>query len=100
MDGKVTANITIAGRIYPLRIAAENEEVLKQAEVFIKGKMEYYKDYPDQDKQNILAIVLLNVTAQLLEYQQINNIRCSEMEKIDRELGIYLEQQCSLDNIE
>jgi hypothetical protein len=99
MDGKVTANISIAGRIYPLRIVAENEEILKKAEAFIKGKMEYY-NYPDQDKQNILAIVLLNVTAQFLEYQQINDNRRSEIEKIDRELGIYLEQQCSLDNIE
>ncbi|MDR0385956.1 MAG: cell division protein ZapA [Prevotellaceae bacterium] len=100
MDGKVAANIIIAGRSYPLRVAAEDEEILKKAEVYIRNKMESYNKYSGRDKQDILAIVLLNVTATLLEHQALNDSRRSEIEKIDRELGVYLEKQGSLDNIE
>jgi hypothetical protein len=100
MDGKVAANIIIAGRVYPVRIAVKDEEILKKAEAFIKDKIGYYDQYPGEDKQDILAIVLLNVTAKLLEYQELNSRRCSEIGKIDRKLGVYLDEQGSLDNIE
>ncbi|MDR1593035.1 MAG: cell division protein ZapA [Prevotellaceae bacterium] len=100
MDGKVAANITVAGKIYPMRIAAEDEEILKKAEAFIRNKMDEYSKYSDIDREDILAVVLLNVTANLLEFQQLNDSRRLTVEKIDRELGIYLEQQGSLENIE
>jgi cell division protein ZapA (FtsZ GTPase activity inhibitor) len=100
MSGKVTANIIIAGRIYPMRIPAEDEEILKKAEVFIRGKMEYYDKYSDKDREDRLAVALLNITAELLEYRKLNESRRFKIERIDRELGIYLEKQGSLDNIE
>jgi cell division protein ZapA len=100
MSGKVAANIFIAGRSYPMRVPTENEEILKKAEAFIRKKLEYYDKYSDKDKQDILAIMLLNITAELLEYKKLNDSRRSKVEKIDRELGIYLEKQGSLDNIE
>ncbi|MDR1583146.1 MAG: cell division protein ZapA [Prevotellaceae bacterium] len=100
MSGKVTANINIAGRIYPMSVEAKEEEIFKKAEALIKDKVGDYDKYPDKDMQDVLAIILFNVTAQLLEYQKLNDSRCSEIEKIDRDLGIYLEKQGSLDNIE
>jgi hypothetical protein len=98
MDG-IAANITIAGRIYPLRIDPKKEEILRKAEILIKENMEYYSEYSDRDKQDILAIVLLHTTGRLIECQRLNESRCSEIEKIDNELGVYLEKQGSLDNI-
>jgi hypothetical protein len=100
MDDKVSANVNIAGRIYPLRIAVESEKILKESEVFIRNKMERYNTYSEKDMQDRLAIILLNVAGELLEYKQLNDSRRSEIEKIDRELGDYLEKQGSLDNIE
>jgi cell division protein ZapA (FtsZ GTPase activity inhibitor) len=101
MDREVAANIFIADKKYPVRIAAENEAILKKAETFIKNKIAgYTAKYPDKDKRDILAVVLLNVSAQLFEYKQLNDSRQSEIEKIDRKLGLYLEEQGSLDNIE
>jgi cell division protein ZapA (FtsZ GTPase activity inhibitor) len=101
MDGKVVANIIIAGRSYRMRIAAEYEEILRNAEIFIKNRMEYYyNEYSDKDTQDRLAIVLLNVTGKLLEYQKLNDIQRSEIEEIDRKLGVYLEKQGSFDNVE
>jgi replicative DNA helicase len=99
MDGKVAANIMIAGRSYRLGISPENELIFKRAEKFIKETMRDY-DYPDKEKQDILAVTLLDVTVKLLEYQKLNDSRRLEIEKIDRKLGVYLEKQGSLDNIE
>jgi cell division protein ZapA (FtsZ GTPase activity inhibitor) len=101
MDGKVVANIIIAGRRYRMRIAAEDEEIFKSAEVFIKNRMEYYyKEHPNQEMQDRLAMALLNVTGKLLEIQKSNCSWRSKMEELDRTLGVYLEKQGSLDNIE
>jgi cell division protein ZapA (FtsZ GTPase activity inhibitor) len=100
MDNTVAANIIIAGRSYPMRIAAEDEKILKDAEAFIKKKMRLGDRYPSIDKQDILAVILLNVVMQMLEYQELNDSRWSEIEKIDRNLGVYLDKQGSLDNIE
>jgi cell division protein ZapA (FtsZ GTPase activity inhibitor) len=100
MDSKVTANIIIAGRSYRLKIVAEDEKILRESAVFIKNKMEHYSTYSDQDMQDKLAVMLLNVTGELLEYKRLNDIRRLEIEKIDRNLGVYLEKQGSLDNIE
>ncbi|MDR2286251.1 MAG: cell division protein ZapA [Prevotellaceae bacterium] len=101
-DGKVAANIMIAGKIYPMRIDVEDEEIFKKAEASIQNRIaeRYNDEYSHIERQDILAITLLNVTAELLEYKELNNKRRYTIEKIDRELGVYLEKQCSLDNIE
>jgi cell division protein ZapA (FtsZ GTPase activity inhibitor) len=101
MDGEVAANIFIAGKGYPMKVPPEGEEILRQAEAFVKNKLaEYCIKYPDQDKRDILAVALVNVAAQLFEYKKLNDSRQSDIEKIDRKLGVYLEKQGSLDNIE
>jgi cell division protein ZapA len=101
MNSEVTANIKIAGRSYLMRIEASDEEILKKAEALIKNKVGHYtNNYPDKDMQDALAIILFNLTAQLLEYQKINDIRHSKIEEIDYKLGMYLERQGSLEHIE
>ncbi|MDR1886877.1 MAG: cell division protein ZapA [Prevotellaceae bacterium] len=99
-DGEVAANINIAGRIYQMRVAATDEEILRKAEALIKNGMRYYDIFPDKDTQDRLAVMLLNMTARLLEYQKLNDSCRSEIERIDRELGVYLDEQGSLDNME
>jgi cell division protein ZapA len=101
-DGKVAANIMIAGKIYPVRIDVEDEEIYKKAEVSIQNRIteKYRGDYSHVERQDILAITLLNVTADLLKYEELNDERRSTVKKINDKLGIYLEKQCSLDNIE
>jgi hypothetical protein len=100
-DGKVAANIMIAGKLYRFEIEMEDEEIYRKAESSIQNRIaEYNREYSHIERQDILAIMLLHVTAGLLEYKMLNNIRRSTIEKIDRELGVYLEKQGSLDNIE
>ena len=94
MDGKVVANIIIAGRSYRTKIVAEDEKTVKEAEVLIKNKMDrYYKDHSDIDTRDRLAIAFLNVTSNALETQKLNNKWYSEIEELDRRLGLYLEKQ-------
>ncbi|MDR1129648.1 MAG: cell division protein ZapA [Prevotellaceae bacterium] len=98
---QVSANIEVAGRIYRLRINAENEEYLRKAENLIKVEISRLNvEYHNRDTQDKLSIILLNIAARLIECQELSEVHCREIEKIDRELGIYLERQGSLDNIE
>jgi cell division protein ZapA (FtsZ GTPase activity inhibitor) len=97
---KVSANIVIAGRIYPLKVDAENEKSLKDAECLIRNEMSELNRYGNQDIQAILSITLLTIATRLIKCQEQNKIYCAEIERIDRKLGIYLEKQGSLDNIE
>jgi cell division protein ZapA (FtsZ GTPase activity inhibitor) len=97
---KVSANIVIAGRIYPMKVSVESEEGLREAERLIRNEMNVLSIYKDQDIEDRLSVTLLTIAVRLIESQKQNKIHCSEIEKIDRKLGIYLERQGSLDDIE
>jgi hypothetical protein len=101
MDGKVVVNVTVAGKIYPMREIVDDEQILKKAEAFIKSKLDNYSSmYSDESIQDILTVILINTTKELFKGQRISDQRCSKIERIDRTLGYYLEKQGSLDNIE
>ncbi|MDR1340363.1 MAG: cell division protein ZapA [Prevotellaceae bacterium] len=98
---QISANIEIAGRLYRFRINVENEEYLRKSESLIKAEISILNvKYHNRDMQDKLSIILLNIAARLIECQKLNDIHYTEIEDIDRELGIYLEKQGSLDNIE
>jgi cell division protein ZapA (FtsZ GTPase activity inhibitor) len=98
---RVPANIDIAGRVYQIDVKVENEEYLRKAESLIKAEISKLNDgYFNRDIQDKLSVILINTAAQLIECRKLNEVHCTEIEKIDRELGIYLEKQGSLDNIE
>ncbi|MDR2027603.1 MAG: cell division protein ZapA [Prevotellaceae bacterium] len=98
----VSANITIASRVYMMSVPSEVEEYIRKAERLIEEKLySLDKEYNDRDIQDKLSVILLNVTTRFLEYQAHSDIRNAEINEIDRKLGFYLEkQQGSLDNIE
>jgi hypothetical protein len=93
----VTANLTVANRTYPMKVPDFDETYYRRAESLIMDEMSYLsKDYNDRDVQDKLAVILLNLTAYLLK----SEAHLTDFENIDRELGFYLEQKGSLDNIE
>jgi cell division protein ZapA (FtsZ GTPase activity inhibitor) len=97
---KVPANIDIAGRLYRIDVNVENEEYLRKAESLIKAEISKLNDgYFNRDIQDKLSVILLNTAAQLIECRKLREAHCAEIERIDRELGIYLEKQGSLDNM-
>ncbi len=68
---KVKIKINIAGRFYPLTVAAEEEEVLRNAGKMINEKIQQFeKSYAVQDKQDALAMAALQVSASHLGQKQ------------------------------
>lgn len=62
--------VTIADRTYRLTIERKEEEVVRQAVRLIDEKVkEYARNYAFKDKQDLLAMVLLQHTTALLNQQ-------------------------------
>ncbi|MDR3246947.1 MAG: cell division protein ZapA [Prevotellaceae bacterium] len=101
-DGKVNANIIIAGKIYRMRVTVEDEGNIRKAEKLIKAELDKYRQFKSPGILEELSVALLNIAVRLVEAQtlSVNKPLRSEVENIDRELGVYLEKQCSLDDIE
>ncbi len=60
MENTVQINVTVADRIYPLRVSeSEKEEVLDAVKLVNEKVREYQRLYDGKDKQDYLAMVLL-----------------------------------------
>jgi cell division protein ZapA len=99
---EVKANITIAERIYRMKVAVEEEGYIRKAEKLVKSELDKYNRFTTPDIQDKLSVALLNIAVQLVKTQRLSTDKPlrSEVENIDRELGVYLEKQGSLDDIE
>jgi cell division protein ZapA (FtsZ GTPase activity inhibitor) len=68
MGGKeetVNINVLIAERLYPLKVTKSDEEKLRYAAKLVNEKIkEYQKLYDGKDKQDYMAMCLLNFVAE------------------------------------
>lgn len=70
----VAASVTILGRTYKLRVAAEDEEALRKAAEMIDTQAKNYGNmYAYNDHQDLLAMVALTQITQLTKIQ--NSLR-------------------------
>ena len=70
----VAASVTILGRTYKLRVAAEDEEALRKAADAIDNQAKNYGNmYAYNDNQDLLAMVALTQITQLTKIQ--NSLR-------------------------
>lgn len=70
----VAASVSILGRTYKLRVAAENEEALRNAAETIDTQAKNYGNlYAYKDHQDLLAMVALTQITQLTKIQ--NSLR-------------------------
>ena len=74
MAESLKIRITIAGRVYPLNVKNENEEegMRKAAKKINDLVLKYEKNYAVSDKQDVLAMCVLQF-ASLIEIKAINN---------------------------
>lgn len=82
----VNINVMIAERLYPLRVDKADEEKLRNAVKLVNGKIaEYQKSYAGKDKQDYMAMCLLNYAVESLrkDEQQQQSDRNAD-EKINR----------------
>ena len=70
----VAASVSILGRTYKLRVAAEDEEALRKAAEAIESQAKIYGNmYAYNDHQDLLAMVALTQITQLTKIQ--NSLR-------------------------
>ena len=68
---EVNIKVEIAGSIFPLKVSAEDEQNIKEAVDLINNKIaEFEKSYAIKDKKDVLAMVMLQLVAQL--YKKAN----------------------------
>ena len=74
MSEKIKIKLTIAERVYPLTISADQEESLRSSAQKIQEMIKKLeRDYAVRDKQDVLAMCSLQYAAQLSNNLQSNN---------------------------
>jgi cell division protein ZapA len=66
--GEISIKINIADRIYPLRIAIEEEEIIRRAAKLINDRIkEFQENYAVKDKQDLLSMAVLHYATATLK---------------------------------
>jgi cell division protein ZapA len=97
MADELLINVAIAERKYKVRIQRDEEEIFRKASDVINEKIEgYARLYAYKDKQDLLAMVLLQYVTQYLtvERQRIFNDKelLEQLESLDSTLSAELEK--------
>jgi len=81
---KLSIKINIANRIYPMKIERKAEEAIRKAVSKIEERLKFYeKNYAINDKQDILAMCLIEYASKL---ESINNKKVVEDDGITEKL--------------
>src|SRR5689334_20172114 len=65
--GEMSIKVSIANRVYPLKVNIEEEEAVRRAAKLINDKIKDYEDnYSVRDKQDLLAMCALQLSTQVV----------------------------------
>jgi cell division protein ZapA len=95
MDDKLSININIGDKNYPMRIQREEEELIRKAAKIINDKLLQYKlKYAERDTDDLLAMTALQFTKIYLEKEADNNFELlnEEIRTINVELEEFINQ--------
>ncbi len=93
MTEKLSINININGRVYPLKIDREDEEKIRKAAKMINDiVLEYKKKYVSQDAQDFLAMTAFQFVLKNLELEEKSDVSpiIEEIRTLDDQLNEYL----------
>ncbi|HLT41847.1 MAG TPA: cell division protein ZapA [Sphingobacteriaceae bacterium] len=81
--GEISIKINIADRIYPLRIAIEEEEIIRRAAKLINDRIKEFQDnYAVKDKQDLLSMAVLHYATATLKSE--HNARDEDKEVTEK----------------
>ena len=87
---ELSVNINIAGRIYPLEIHADEEEIVRAAGKLVNDKLQSYAEqFSLRDNQDGLAMFAIEIATQ---YEKL----IAQMKKDDKQIGTQLAQLSEL----
>lgn len=93
MTEKLSINIKIDGRNYPLKVDRENEEKYRKAAKIINDiVLQYRQKYVASDSQDVLAMTAIQFVLKSIELEEKvdRSPLFDELKKLDEELGDYL----------
>jgi cell division protein ZapA len=96
MDDKLSININIADRLYPLRIERKEEENIRKAAKIINDKVVQYKQrYPSKDIQDCLAMATLQFVIQKFDNEKQVGYSpvVEELERMNDFLAEFIEKE-------
>jgi len=96
MDEKLSINVNVAERLYPLKIDRDDEEKIRRAAKLINDKVMLYKQrYSDKDVQDYLAMAALQFVIKLIECEDKTDTSefMSELKDLDEWLGSFIGKQ-------
>ena len=93
MTEKLSINIRIDGRNYPLKVDRENEEKYRKAAKIINDiVLQYRQKYVSSDSQDVLAMTSFQFALKTIDLEEKvdRSPLFDELKKLDEELGDYL----------
>jgi cell division protein ZapA len=93
MTEKLSINIKIDGRSYPLKVDKENEEKFRKAAKIINDiVLQYRQKYQTSDPLDVLAMTAFQFVLKSIDLEEKadRSPLFDELKKIDEELGDYL----------
>lgn len=88
----VNINVTIAERLFPLKVTKSDEEKVRSAVTLVNDKLkEYQQMYEGKDKQDYMAMCLLNFAVEYVNLQNAtqydNRLLEEKMNQLEEVLG-------------
>jgi cell division protein ZapA len=96
MEDKLSINVNIADRYYPLKVDRADEEKIRKAAKLINEKVLQYKQrYSDKDVQDFLAMAALQYVTKYVELEKKNDITpfLESVKELNEELSEYLKEE-------
>ncbi len=95
-DDKLTINLNIVDRSYPLKIDRIEEENIRKAAKLINDRVFQYKQkYADKDTQDFLSMTTLQVVVKMNELEKNSDVSTilDELNNLNSDLETYLNEQ-------
>ena len=72
---KLNIKLSIADRLYPMKVNASDEESMRKSALLINQKIKNFSQkYAVKDNQDLLAMCALSFSIELHKYRQKNNL--------------------------
>ncbi|MBO5697803.1 MAG: cell division protein ZapA [Alistipes sp.] len=81
-DGKIKINLSIAGRLYPMTVPAENEEVYREAAKRLNDKVMEYSKIPKSDVSDRLALAAFYFSLIALSSERTTQLGDADIEEL------------------
>jgi cell division protein ZapA (FtsZ GTPase activity inhibitor) len=90
---EISIKVEVAGSVYPLKVAPEDEKNIKEAVELINNKIgEFERNYPVKDKKDVLGMVMLMLVSQLCKKAGAAEQELSHLKQMFTEVEAMLKQ--------